>query len=226
MAEERELHRQAELEASQAKAEAFAAKKKALDLTKASVAQARANEAIAAEKSEAEHRLSASSCALALAAETVCSLQEQVARLQPPQFSQVGLGESDRSRRRYTQIDVEYLERVLTERSWRPLDVTKALEKAGMLKEIFDSPQLWKMRLTWLGKEMDKLKETQWSVESTMGLMIDAVMSYGDLQKKSKDFFPREGMVGDRGSRGSGRHRPNPARARCGCRSIGSAVAH
>ena len=40
--------------------------------------------------------------------------------------------------------------------------------------------------------------------------------------KKSKDFFPREGMVGDRGSRGSGRHRPNPARARCGCRRLGA----
>ena len=44
--------------------------------------------------------------------------------------------------------------------------------------------------------------------------------------KKSKDFFPREHMLVARGSRGSGRHRPILARARCGCRSIGLAVAH
>ena len=44
--------------------------------------------------------------------------------------------------------------------------------------------------------------------------------------KKSKDFFPRDHTMVTRGARDSPLDRPNPARARRGCWSIGSRVAH
>ena len=44
--------------------------------------------------------------------------------------------------------------------------------------------------------------------------------------KKSKGFFPRDHAMVTHGARDSPPDRPNPARARRGCWSIGSRVAH
>ena len=44
------------------------------------------------------------------------------------------------------------------------------------------------MRLNWVRDEMKKLTEERWSVEKAIGLMIDAVLSYGDLQRLRQTF--------------------------------------
>ena len=106
-----------------------------------------------------------------------------MSKLKPPEFSALGLGESARSKRRYVQTDVEYLSDMLSGRPWRANDVVKALKKADLLDPIFKTDEMWQLRIKWIQGEMKELTKSQWSIEKTIGLMIDAVMSYNDLQQ-------------------------------------------
>lgn len=146
-------------------------------------AHALTGDALLSERTVAEQKLSVTSTALLCARQQLDDLEDRIKKLQPPQYSRIGLGEADRSARRYVQGDVDFLHGIFSERPWRADDVVKALNKSGILAEVFDTSEVWNMRLKWIREEMKKLSETRWSLEKTIGLMIDGVMSYGDLQQ-------------------------------------------
>ena len=127
----------AEAEASTAHARASMADERASASVLELEAQAAAGATLRAERCELQRQLEGSSSALARAQDKLDGLHDQVTKLQPPQFSQIGLGESGRSKRRYNQEDVDFLHNIFTQRSWRPSDVAKALKKADILGELF-----------------------------------------------------------------------------------------
>ena len=56
-----------------------------------------------------------------------------------PKFVEMEHALSDRSKRRATQTDVEYLEEILSQRPWRAADVARALEKVELIAGVCDS---------------------------------------------------------------------------------------
>ena len=76
--------------------------------------------------------------------DAVRCLQDEVDRIKPPEFVDTEKPMPGRSKRRVVQTDQEYLLNVLTLRPWRACDVTKALERAGLLNTIFNTRQVQK----------------------------------------------------------------------------------
>ena len=129
--------------------------------------------------------LASKECALAEAKERLGHLQDEVARLRPPQVS-IRLPDdvaADRTKRLYDQQDLDYLYNLFSDRKWNVKHITRALAEASLLKDVFETREVWELRLAWICKEMEQLRQGRWSVDQTIGLMIDAVLSYGDLQQ-------------------------------------------
>ena len=124
-------------------------------------------------------------CQLALEKATaqIHVLEDRLAQVQPPTFNMLDEAQSTRTQRRWVQKDVEYLSQLLKDRKWRVQDVSRALSSAGMLEDLFESKEFWYLRVRWVADEMKMLTEKQWSVDNTIGLMIDAVLSFGDLHR-------------------------------------------
>ena len=130
-----------------------------------------------------DSELNQSKATLEKARAKIAELDDRVKELTPPEFYELEDATSSRSQRRWVQQDINFLTNVFSERTWRVDDVARALADAGLLTSIFDSKEVWTLRLRWLDNEMKILSEEQWSVDNTIGLMIDAVLSFGDLQR-------------------------------------------
>ena len=82
---------------------------------------------------------------LALSRGNVERLQQKLDEaltLAPPPFVDLASMQSDRSRRRTIQNDVEFLEEIFSQRQWRPCDIARALESTGLLQDVCESRQV------------------------------------------------------------------------------------
>ena len=126
--------------------------------------------------------------ALEAARDQIEKLRDIVAKLQVPSMVKRIDDAAGRTQRLYQKQDLDYLTNIFNERKWPAKILAKALAQSGLIKDVFESQECWEMRIQWLKDEMHLLRTKQWSVEATIGLMIDAVMSYGDLQRLRQAF--------------------------------------
>ena len=191
--QERAAAARAEAAASSQRAEAAEAQQRKSDsaLARELESTARTKE-LTKELAIKDKELASKSCALQKAAAQVEALRGEIARLQICQAPDISerrvIIPADRSMRRWAQKDTEYLTSVFKEWEWDPKHLAKALANANLLQPVFDTECVWELRLQWVRSAMMELGKTVWSVESTIGLMIDAVLSYGDLQRLRQAF--------------------------------------
>eukprot|EP00965_Chrysotila_dentata_P073696 2434596-Pleurochrysis_carterae.AAC.1 len=65
------------------------------------------------------------------------------------------------------KMDVDFLLERLTEKEWRAADVATALHRAGMLEKVFDTSEVWTLRILWLKVVMQKLENEHWGPNLT-----------------------------------------------------------
>lgn len=119
--------------------------------------------------------------ALSVAAQKIQDLRDEVAKLKMPAPANRLTDAAERTVRLYEKQDMDWLLSVFQERAWSTSVLAKVLDKAGLLPGLFNSKEVWRLRLDWIKGEMQKLRDGAWSVDATIGLMIDNVMSFGDL---------------------------------------------
>eukprot|EP00965_Chrysotila_dentata_P084399 2786824-Pleurochrysis_carterae.AAC.1 len=51
------------------------------------------------------------------------------------------------------------------EREWRAGGVASALDRASLLEGVFESCEMWTMRITWMNAVLDRLQKEQWGAK-------------------------------------------------------------
>eukprot|EP00965_Chrysotila_dentata_P130895 4327552-Pleurochrysis_carterae.AAC.1 len=58
------------------------------------------------------------------------------------------------------------------EREWRAGDIALALDRANLLEGVFESCEVWTMRITWMNAVLDRLQKEQWGPSLTASMVV------------------------------------------------------
>eukprot|EP00965_Chrysotila_dentata_P197621 6178301-Pleurochrysis_carterae.AAC.1 len=70
------------------------------------------------------------------------------------------------------KVDVDFLVERLTERDWRAADVATALHRADLLDAVFETSEVWTLRIIWLRSVMTKLEAEHWGPSLTASMVV------------------------------------------------------
>eukprot|EP00965_Chrysotila_dentata_P137797 4559005-Pleurochrysis_carterae.AAC.1 len=99
------------------------------------------------------------------------ALREQLRAKQAPQVHNWDKL-TDGGKRWARKTDVDFLEAVFFEREWRAEDLARALEKTDYLKLLFNTSQLWPLRIQWLRGVIESMLANHWSAELTASIVV------------------------------------------------------
>eukprot|EP00965_Chrysotila_dentata_P263425 6214828-Pleurochrysis_carterae.AAC.2 len=70
------------------------------------------------------------------------------------------------------KVDIDFLMSILSEREWRASDVSTALHRVGLLGEVFDSCEVWTMRIAWMNQVLDRMEQEHWNSDLTASVAV------------------------------------------------------
>jgi hypothetical protein len=91
-------------------------------------------------------------------------------------------------RRNLRKQMVDYLSKVFNLRKWRVTDMVSALSKAKYLEDIFNSDELWTMRLEWLRGLLLQLQRTTWNADLAVKVKVGGNLSEAKMDELRTGF--------------------------------------
>eukprot|EP00965_Chrysotila_dentata_P054709 1816327-Pleurochrysis_carterae.AAC.1 len=81
------------------------------------------------------------------------------------------------------KADVDFLVSLFSEREWRAGDVSTALHRSDLLRDVFDSSEVWTMRIEWMNEVLDKVEQQHWNADLTTSIAVAMNLSTRNLDE-------------------------------------------